>query len=99
MSRYVDVDILINKMQERYNDLLSENGYYDNFTQGYEDALSEVENEPTADVEKVIHGKWVPYIFGLGVVKCSICGAVYDGGDSFRFCPKCGCKLDNSGAV
>lgn len=50
MSRYVDVDILINKMQERYNDLLSENGYYDNFTQGYEDALSEVENEPTADV-------------------------------------------------
>ena len=54
MSTYVDVDILINKMQERYNNLLNEDGYYDHFTQGYEDALSTVENEPTADVAKVV---------------------------------------------
>lgn len=57
MSRYIDADNLINKMQERYNDLLSEDGYYDHFTQGYEDALSTVENEPTADVVKIVRCK------------------------------------------
>ena len=57
MSRYIDADILIKKMQEQYNNLLNEDGYYDHFTQGYEDALSTVENEPTADVAKVVRCK------------------------------------------
>lgn len=58
MSRYINADNLIKKMQEQYNDLLNKDGYYDNFTQGYGDALSTVENEPTADVQKVKHGHW-----------------------------------------
>lgn len=62
MSRYIEADNLIKKMQERYNDLLREGGYYDNFTQGYEDALSAVENEPTADVQKVRRGVWLPIL-------------------------------------
>lgn len=57
MSRYIDADNLIKKMQERYNDLSSGDGYYDHFTQGYEDALSMVENEPTADVAEVVRCK------------------------------------------
>ena len=57
MSRYVDVDNLINKMQERYNELSSGDGYYDHFTQGYEDALSTVENETTADVVNAVRCK------------------------------------------
>ena len=56
-----------------------------------------VDAMPAADVEEVKRGKWLPYRFGLGVAKCSICGAVYDGGDSFRFCPKCGAKMDLKG--
>lgn len=100
MSRYVDVDILINKMQERYNDLLSENGYYDNFTQGYEDALSEVENEPTADVREVKHGKWIGKpISGYADCKCSVCGAVCNvrasvGIPAQKYCYRCGAKMD-----
>lgn len=94
MSRYIDADNLIKKMQERYNNLSNGDGFYDHFTQGYEDALSTVENEPTADVREVKHGKWLNYRFGLEVVTCSICRAVYEGGDSFRFCPKCGAKMD-----
>lgn len=57
MSRYIYADILIKKMQEQYNNLLNEYGYYDHFTQGYEDALSTVENEPTADVVKAVRCK------------------------------------------
>lgn len=57
MSRYIDSDNLIKKMQERYNDLSSGDGYYDHFTQGYGDALSTVENEPTADVAEVVRCK------------------------------------------
>lgn len=57
MSRYIDADNLIKKMQERYNDLSSGDGYYDHFTQGYGDALSTVENEPTADVAEVVRCK------------------------------------------
>lgn len=48
----------------------------------------------TTDVQEVKHGKWLAYRFNLEVVRCSICGAVYEGGDSFRFCPKCGAKMD-----
>lgn len=57
MSSYIDADNLIKKMQERYNDLSSGDGYYDHFTQGYGDALSTVENEPTADVAEVVRCK------------------------------------------
>lgn len=53
-----------------------------------------VEKIPTADAQEVKHGKWLNYRFGLEVVTCSICRAVYEGGDSFRFCPKCGAKMD-----
>lgn len=48
----------------------------------------------TTDVQEVKHGRWLTYRFCLEVVTCSICRAVYEGGDSFRFCPKCGAKMD-----
>lgn len=61
MARYINADNLIKKMQEQYNDLLNKDGYYDNFTQGYGDALSTVENEMTADVAKVVRCKDCKY--------------------------------------
>lgn len=39
MSRYIDVDNLIKKMQERYAEIEKEYTYYDNYVQGYEEAL------------------------------------------------------------
>lgn len=77
MASYIDADNLIKKMQERYDDLLNEDGYYENFTQGYGDALSTVENEPTADVREVKHGEWIyrghHEVMGYSF-ECSICG-------------------------
>ena len=94
MSRYIDADNLIKKMQERYNDLLNKDGCYDNFTQGYGDALSTVENEPTADVQKVRRGKWIVDEDG-GVVICSECGEEHMWND-FRppYCDMCGAKME-----
>ena len=57
-------------------------------------AVDDLQYLPDADVQEVKHAKWLTYRLGLGVVTCSNCGAVYDGGDSFRFCPKCGAKMD-----
>lgn len=94
MSRYIDADNLIKKMQEQYNDLLNKDGYYDNFTQGYGDALSTVENEPTADVQKVRRRKWI--IDEDGVVICSECGEEHMW-DDFRptYCDMCGAKMED----
>lgn len=91
MSRYIDADNLIKKMQERYNDLLNDDGYYDHFTQGYEDALSTVENEPTADVQEVRHGKWRD-VMPPRFYACSYCGGAGHG--IYKFCPWCGAKMD-----
>lgn len=93
MARYIDADNLIKKMQEQYNNLLNDDGYYDHFTQGYEDALSTVENEPAADVAEVRRGKWEPT--GKNVSKCTKCGCARDIRTQFgwNFCPVCGAKM------
>lgn len=94
MKRYVDLDKLVNRLDEYYTTLGKKYGFDDMYIRGYGEAISNMEDEPVADVQEVKHGKWLPYRFGLEVVKCSICGAVYEGGDSFRFCPKCGARMD-----
>lgn len=88
MSKYIDVESL---GIGRANPEVFENRAY---ADGWNSAIDIILSAPTADVQEIKHGKWLPYRFGLGVMKCSICGAVYDGGDSFRFCPKCGTKMD-----
>ena len=81
MSRYIDAEAL-KKKAIRYTD------YH------YKVNIEDIDNMPTADVQEVKNAKWLPYRFGLEVVACSNCRAVYEGGDSFRFCPKCGAKMD-----
>ena len=50
MPRYIDADTLAKQMQERCDRLRSEYGDYDHYTSGYDDALDEVEDFPSADV-------------------------------------------------
>ena len=92
MPKYIDKDKLVNRLKECCATLVRERRF-DDYVQGYSSAIGDMidEHEITEGVKR---GKWLPYRFGLGVAKCSICGAVYDGGDSFRFCPKCGAKMD-----
>lgn len=50
MARYIDADLLLETMRERYDEICDTYGYYDLYTSGYDDAVDAVENAPTADV-------------------------------------------------
>ena len=70
-----------------------------------DDMLDEVECFQTADVDKVVHGRWIPISDGA-LAECSECGECYDvsdnGGmasfelfcDFYKHCPNCGAKTD-----
>lgn len=112
MKKYIDVDSLTKKMQEQYESLVEDNGYYDHYTQGYEDALKTVENEPVVDLKAEIHGVWLVesmedeapdcYLF-----TCSVCGRHVFGKHSvgwheayveiLRKCPYCHCGAKMDG--
>lgn len=92
MARYIDKDKLINNLKEDYATLVKER-WFDDYVQGYSSAIDDIIAEPTADVQEVKHAKWMTDRFGMERSICSNCGSVYDGGDSFRFCPKCGARM------
>lgn len=50
MARYIDADLLIETMRERYDEICDTYGYHDLYASGYDDAVDAVENAPTADV-------------------------------------------------
>ncbi len=79
MNKYIDADSLKAKMRTRYDRLVEDNGYYDNYTQGYEDALCAVEAEHIVDAEKVRHSIWcfngrIPEFYWCYSFKCAVCG-------------------------
>lgn len=94
MPKYVDLDKLVDELDEYYKTLGKKYGFDDMYVRGYGEAISDMEDKSEADVQEVKYARWLPYRFGLEVVACSNCRAVYEGGDSFRFCPKCGAKMD-----
>ena len=92
MSRYIDAE----QFEKRLMDF--SRWCRDNRKDGVDFVLNGVlADTPTADVQEVKHGKWLADRFGMERAICSVCGAVYEGGDSFRFCPKCGTKMDGDG--
>lgn len=94
MPKYVDLDKLVDELDKHYETLGKKYGFDDMYVRGYGEAINDMEDKSEADVQEVKHAKWLPYRFGLEVVACSNCRAVYEGGDSFRYCPKCGAKMD-----
>ena len=95
MRRYIDAEELIKSLEKRRLIL--------KYTIPVADALliqgrvirEGIENAPTADVVEVKHGEWL-----LGKYKCmdrsvcSVCNSVYEGGDTWNYCPNCGAKMD-----
>lgn len=69
--RLINADALEKKLNERYDYLLNENGPYDHFTDGYEEATSTVEDFPTVDAEVVLRCKDCKHLFGT---LCTVCG-------------------------
>lgn len=80
MAEYIALEALLEKLAERDLCLcVSE---------------SDIKNMPAADVDPVVHGRWVDNgIPGSMLSGCSVCGFSC-GAFSFSYCPHCGAKMD-----
>ena len=94
MDEYIDREALEVALNHRLNFLMAENGEYDHYTSGFDEAVTRVENFPAADVAPVRHGRWERTADGAalctackrkmnpsqyGYAFCSLCGAIMDG--------------------
>ena len=95
MAEYIEREALEVELNHRLNFLMGENGEYDHYTSGFDEAVTRVENFPSADVAPVQHGKWLyGDYYDIGDV-CSECD--WDSKmthPSYRYCPNCGAKMD-----
>ena len=87
MSRYIDADAAIKRFEElRGNENTLLNSYNADWI------VSFIEDQPTADVQEVRHGKWGKSLFAQDFFRCSLCSAVWN--RKFEYCPHCGAKMD-----
>ena len=91
MAKYIDCEALEVDLNHRLNFLMGENGEYDHYTSGFDEAVTRVENFPDADVAPVVHGRKIEDgdigCFWL----CSLCGECLPYGANY--CPNCGAKM------
>ena len=90
MAEYIEREALEKMLNERLTYLLDKNGQYDYYTDGYDEAVSTVEEFLSADVAPVVHGRWKRYGKNLG--ECSECGEIVSARS--YYCPNCGAKMD-----
>lgn len=103
-KEYIEREAVLTHLNERLNFLREENGNYDHYTDGYEEAVDKVEDFPAADVAEVVHGEWVGTADGYAdgelvydMWNCSECGYDADGAEEkpdWNYCPNCGAKMD-----
>ena len=99
MAEYIEREALETALNHRLSFLMAENGEYDHYTSGFDEAVTRVEDFPSADVAPVRHGRWIDK--GEYAV-CTECGGrsgtQYDGVEPIplmtQFCPNCGAKMD-----
>lgn len=103
MAEYIEREALEKNLNERLTYLLDKNGPYDYFTDGYDEAVSTVEEFLSADVAPVVHGRWDDsgrYTFpgGSKAVRCTNCGCALTESEyrlnNWNYCPVCGAKMD-----
>ena len=58
MAEYIEREALEVALNHRLNFLMAENGEYDHYTSGFDEAVTRVENFPAADVAPVIFCKY-----------------------------------------
>ena len=99
MAEYIEREALETALNHRLNFLMAENGEYDHYTSGFDEAVTRVEDFPAADVAPVRHGRWVPTKapFMNECEDCSVCGYRTVWGHRYNYCPNCGAKMDLEG--
>ena len=105
MAEYIERAALEVELNHRLNFLMAENGEYDHYTSGFDEAVTRVENFPAADVAPVVHGRWDDsgrYTFPSGntAVRCTNCGCALTESEyrlnNWNYCPVCGARMDGS---
>ena len=103
MDEYIEREALEVDLNHRLNFLMGENGEYDHYTSGFDEAVTRVENFPDADVAPVVHGRWDDsgrYTFPSGntAVRCTNCGCALTESEyrlnNWNYCPVCGARMD-----
>ena len=103
MAEYIEREALEVELNHRLNFLMGEDGEYDHYTSGFDEAVTRVENFPAADVAPVVHGRWDDsgrYTFPSGntAVRCTNCGCALTESEyrlnNWNYCPVCGAKMD-----
>ena len=92
MTEYIEREALEVALNHRLNFLMAENGEYDHYTSGFDEAVTRVENFPAADVAPVVRrGRWIDED---GIQICSECGEEHEWED-YRapYCDTCGAKM------
>lgn len=98
MAEYVERAALEDALNKRLAYLFKENGEFDHYTNGYDEAVDTVENFPPADVTPVVHGWWV-YHNDIDFWQCSLCGVNAPICGKLiqlktNYCPNCGARMD-----
>lgn len=112
-KEYIEREAVSQKIDALEVPVFYADGNLDYYQEGFKDALKQVdeilENQPTANVQKVRHGENVTTMNPVDEFECSECGFVceiyeniYD--DEYTldcqrecnpdFCPRCGAKMD-----
>lgn len=96
MAEYIEKEALEVALNHRLNFLMAENGEYDHYTSGFDEAVTRVEDFPATDVAPVQHGRWLPQVvLGQKAWDCSECKTL--GSPHWKWCPNCGAKMDLEG--
>ena len=80
MAEYIEREALEKNLNERLAYLLDKNGPYDYFTDGYDEAVSTVEEFLSADVAPVVRCKDCTHLYGT---LCTACGLLPRKPDDF----------------
>ena len=91
-KEYIEREALEVALNHRLNFLMAENGEYDHYTSGFDEAVTRVENFPAADVVEVRRGRWIEE---NGIQICSECGEEHEWED-YRapYCDTCGARMN-----
>ena len=97
VREYFERRALERELNARLAFLRERNGNYDQYTDGFDEAVDRVENFQTADAAPVVHTKWAH--LGGDEWCCPVCGFVISTEGSWdkpvkKYCEDCGAKMD-----
>lgn len=105
MDEYISREEAIKELHEVYeNEYPTASGDFDEYAS--HDVPNVLRNIPSADVQPVKHGRWLPsdscITAAYGTIHCQICsecGAdlMEDNDYDYDFCPVCGTRMDLKG--